>query len=102
MSELVITGASDDLIEIDGALTEEFVWYPSSIDERTYLVVSDGTLIEVHYDFFGIWRFKRLVAGSSECFHVQGDETKDRHDVIKLTGEHFYWIMLGRQIARAK
>jgi hypothetical protein len=61
-----IYGASDDLIEIEGAISEELDCY----DEKLKLVFSDGTVIETKYDHGGQWRLKVLEVGSKLLRHV--------------------------------
>lgn len=84
-----ITGASDDLIEIDGAINEEF----SSYDCKDgLLAVSDGTLIKVEYDDNGIWRLTPLYRGSSYVGHSMGDIEQDTNDVVSMDGV-IKWIV---------
>lgn len=94
--EIEITGASDDLIEIEGVISEEFNWYPKD-GERGYLAISDGTLMEVRYDNDGIWRFRRLIAGSAEFIHSSGSVQADTNDVVRLRGigDQIQWVLFG-------
>lgn len=75
---LIITGASDDLIEIEGEFQEEFNCYNCTNGTMTF---SDGTLLRVYYDEDGIWRFKPICKGDLlekiECGSVQED-TNDK------------------------
>lgn len=66
-----IYGASDDLIEIDGDVSEEFNAYSSDEDAEWRLALSDGTLLSVRYD--GCWRFNQLIAGSVSFTRVEAD-----------------------------
>jgi hypothetical protein len=50
-----IYGASDDLIEVDGAIREEF--NPSD-GEPSYLAFSNGVVLKVTYDDEGMWRIQ--------------------------------------------
>ncbi len=60
-SGTMVTGASDDLIEIAGELEEEF----NSIDcSDGVMAFSDGTLLDVEYDEDGIWRFRLRFKGT--------------------------------------
>lgn len=88
-----ITGASDDLIELEGMIREEF--NPRS-DVRNLLAFSDGTLLEVVYDDNGIWRVTRLTAGTCEFSLVPGDVVEDTNDVATLTGD-VRWCVLGER-----
>jgi hypothetical protein len=53
---IIIYGASDDLIEINGDQYEEYNLY----GHRFELELSDGRLIQMIYDKGGIWRFDNL------------------------------------------
>lgn len=57
MGKITVTGASDDLIEVDGVIREEF---GVCDDDRHYLAVSDGTVLSIVYDHDGIWRVNRV------------------------------------------
>lgn len=69
--ETIIYGASDDLLEVSGKYSEEF-GAPS--DEKFFVAVSDGTLLEVEYD--GEWKFRAKVKGTAlkEIVQAVGDE----------------------------
>jgi hypothetical protein len=104
MSETLIYGASDDLLEIEGQLSEEL--NPSS-DEKNLLALSDGTLLEIWYDEDGIWRIRTLVKGACEQRFEQGSVADDEPDKLTLIGD-LRWCMLGERgqfnpvMARAK
>lgn len=88
MNETKIYGASDDLIELEGQIREEFNHYGSGDDSKAaILAFSDGTLLEVEYDDDGIWRIKRLAEGSCEYEHKAGSVEKDTPDYAILRGE---------------
>jgi len=83
-----IYGSSDDLIELEGLITEEFNHSPgwSTQDQQdAILAFSDGTLLQMHYD--GLWRITRVVAGSCGYSHTPGSEADDTNDVVVLTGD---------------
>ena len=97
MSEFVttITGASDDLIEIDGQLSEELNFYTGGDDDEAgVLAFSDGTLLEVRYDMDGIWRFDRLASGTCEFTLKPGDVVDDVNDHVTLKG-NLTWCCFG-------
>jgi len=82
-----ITGASDDLIEIEGSITEEFNSYDCK-DGR--LALSDGTLLKVQYD--GIWRFSILSKGTEFVELVSGDYEADTNDEVHFK-DGIKWVM---------
>jgi hypothetical protein len=78
-SGTMITGASDDLIEIEGELCEEFNAYNCSDGTMAF---SDGTLLDVEYDNDGIWRFRVKYKGSLYDRKVEGSVSDDTNDEI--------------------
>lgn len=49
-----IYGASDDLIELDGAIYDEF----SAYDVTSQLAFDNGAILTIRYDDDGIWRIE--------------------------------------------
>lgn len=82
MTTVKIYGASDDLVEIDGTLEEEF----SCPRGRAFLSFSDGTILFIEYNNIGEWKISRMVSGSAEYSHTtpEGDDYTDK---VELTGE---------------
>ncbi len=101
MDEIVIYGASDDLIEVESTSfrDEEFNVYLNE-SESVILAVSDGTLLRVRYDEDGIWRFAPLVIGSANVTVEQGFDDDRHSDRVTLTGDDLRWVVLGSEIAR--
>lgn len=68
---LEISGSSDDNIEIEGDITEEFGVYGKS-----YLHFGDGTVLEMEYapddddDYY--WRIKRVKQGTATLTMAEG------------------------------
>lgn len=65
-----VYGASDDLIEIDGDLSEEFSYTPRTYSHHDpkpyYLGFSDGTLLKVTYD--GDWNIQPIYPSGLNVF----------------------------------
>ena len=93
-----IFGASDDLIEIEGDVTEEFNVYLEG-DEAIIIAFSDSTLLRATYDRDGIWRLHRLFKGASEFKKQEGDISEDTMDRVVLSGIQINWVVLGKQAA---
>lgn len=96
MATVTINGASDDLIEIGGDISDEFS--PSDTDE--FLVVaSDGTALRGSYD--GVWRFTTHTSGSAKMSKVEApkDDDDNYSDVVTLEGD-IAWIALATNIAK--
>lgn len=101
MSAVTVYGSSDDLIEIDGDIYEEF--NAESNDVPTLLAFSDGTVLRVHYGETGVWRITPVATGSATLQITQEPEDDDDNytDRATLTGE-ISWIVAGTEIAKAK
>lgn len=78
-SGTIVTGESDDLIEIRGELTEEFNSYDCSDGTMAF---SDGTLLRVDYDQDGIWRFKPIYKGELFEKVIDGSVPDDTNDEV--------------------
>lgn len=78
----VVYGASDDLIEIEGHLREEFGAYDS---DPQYLAFANGVVLKVTYDNEGIWRIQpRAGADRVEIVFARGDD--EPHDEDGVAG----------------
>ena len=90
---LKIYGASDDLIEIEGDINAEF---DANSDGPYYIAISDGTLLDIHYDNDGLWRIKLLIRGLSVLDRQEGSVDKDTNDIVTLVStKPFKWVVLG-------
>lgn len=75
----LITGASDDLIELRGDLYEEFYAFDC---ENGVVAFSDGTLLNAKYDEDGIWRFNLISKGNLFSKIEQGIVDEDTDDTV--------------------
>lgn len=101
MKSVTVYGASDDLIEIEGAISDEIS--PDDDEKPTRLAFSDGTVLSVVYDKDGCWRVNRVAEGSAkmEKVEAQGSDTDNYSDRVTLTGE-IRWMVAGNYMAKAK
>jgi hypothetical protein len=98
MKTIKIYGASDDLIEIDGDIREEFNHYNE--DDPFYLAFSDGTALSINYNNDGFWRINRLAIGSAEYSKHEGMyEDGDYSDIVTLKGD-IKWAVGGKNFAK--
>lgn len=101
--KVTIYGASDDLIEIEGDLREEF--NPDEYGKLGYLAFSDGTLLSIQYSDTTdwIWRINRLAEGLSTYSKTDGTDSDDDYtDKVTLEGDSLSWVVYGHQTQRAK
>jgi len=92
MSTIVVTGHSDDLIEIDGDIREEFTY--TGDEEDNLLGFSDGTILRI--TFGGPWRISIVHRGSADFSLVQAPEDDDENysDKATLSGD-ISWVVHG-------
>jgi hypothetical protein len=96
---VTIYGASDDLIEIEGDLREEF---NADSDELNYLSFGDGTVLGIEYGKGGFWRINRLVTGHAAFEKREGaDADSDYSDRVTLDGD-LQFCLYGTSLVRAK
>ena len=99
-----IYGASDDLIEIDGAIREEFNPPLDGDDESaSYLAFSNGVVLRVKYDSDGIWRIfkKRGDESLVSIKQCEGDGDGDDYSDI-ATVEGVDWVVFGDRFEVAR
>jgi hypothetical protein len=93
MKQITIRGYSDDLIEIEGDLTEEF---SASFDDVDIISVSDGHLLEIRYDDNGVWRITPIFHGKAAYAKTEGVmDSHDYSDIVTLTlpdDQIFQWV----------
>ncbi len=94
---ITITGASDDLIEIDGDLFEEFPY--RNEDNGDLLAFSDGTVLRIAYTHGGVWRITPVVLGSGFGGVTLAPEGDDRNYSHRATVDAA-WVVHGTGIAR--
>lgn len=103
MTNLILYGASDDLIELDGDLSEEF--NPDAGNE-TYIGFSDGSLVAARYDAKGNWRFTIVEESSGTSITVhpigtvkerRGVEIPDYSEMVNIDAmDTITWALCGK------
>lgn len=98
---ITIYGASDDLIEVEGDVDEEFSALGDDEGTGGLIVTNLGDVVQVAYDRHGIWRITPL-AGSAVINHCLGDgEGSDYSDRCVIEGD-VEWVVFGSLMARRK
>lgn len=93
---ITIRGASDDLIEIEGDIQEEFAY--GADNEPEYLGFSDGTLLQIQYGAGGqgFWRIVPIRYGTAKYSKIEStDEDENYSDRVTLDGE-VKWVLHGK------
>lgn len=94
--KLKISGHSDDIVCVEGDLTEEFYVVD---DETLHVAVSEGTLLRVTYD--GMWNIRVLSNGLGTTIDHEPatDEDDNYSDIVTLTSERTVgWVVGGKGI----
>lgn len=87
---LKVTGHSDDIVYVEGDVTEEFYLMDPS---EGYLAFSDGTLLHTLYDEHGIWRFNVMAKGTLFREKLEGTVLNDDSDEVKFN-DGITWCVL--------
>lgn len=100
-----IYGASDDLIEVDGEVSEEANIIGAS---NVSVKASDGTQAKISYDDNGEWKIRVEVEGSKYLglVHSVGDDAEHifpdaigctSYSDVLILDEGIDWVKIGRQ-----
>ncbi len=99
VATVTVYGSSDDLIEIDGDISEEFS-VPAYNNPTALLAFSDGTVLRITYTPDGLWRITPVTVAGEYVLHQATDEATAYSDRATLSGD-ITWVVLGTEIARA-
>jgi hypothetical protein len=94
---ITVYGASDDLIEVDGDISEEFSYHDYDGD-GDLLAFSDGTVLRVRFGDSGVWRITPVVRGTADLEIVQapeGDEDDEDARTDRATLSGATWVVQG-------
>jgi hypothetical protein len=96
---LEITGHSDDLIEVDGDINEEFSY--GNDEDGDLLGFSDGTLLRIKFDADGTgnWRITPVARGAA-TLTIEQAEGEDGTDKATLDGDVRWVLHGGRYLMR--
>lgn len=98
---LTIFGSSDDLIEIEGTINEEFS-LPSS--EEAFIAISNGTVVRIQYTDHGVWRIALVSKPGDVAISITPAPENDGDnysDVCVISGGNIAWVVLGSAVLRA-
>ena len=95
---VIITGHSDDLIEIDGDIREEFT-YRDQDGDGDLIACSDGTVLRVQLDSQGDWAISVAARGAAAVEVTTAADRETYSDEAVLTGD-VRWVVHGTGIAR--
>jgi hypothetical protein len=97
-ASVTVYGASDDLIEVAGDISEEFPWQKRGYGQPPgdLLAFSDGTILRIEFTDAGVWRITPVVSGTAMLFIELAPEGDDSNytDKATLTGD-ISWVVQG-------
>lgn len=99
-----VYGASDDLIEIEGDIRGEHADYGLS-KKSTYVILSDGTILSVHYgkEIGAIWQILVIRKGKLlDKIETCIDEDADRYSDTAYFFDGIEWAYVAENIIEIK
>ena len=92
-----IYGHSDDCIEIEGDICEEF---DGDEEEGVFIAFSNGTVLKIRYGGDGEWRINQVVRGSTPCM-ITPPTGSEYTDVAVIEGT-LSWFVAGTKFERTR
>ena len=97
---VTLYGHSDDLIEVEGDVNEEF--NPNPFDAKESVLFSNGVLAHIQYENDGFWRINVIASAGREYTLVPGTDVDDDYsDRLTVDGD-IEWVFCCGQTARAR
>lgn len=96
---VTVYGASDDLIEVEGALREEFSALDTDNDQGSILAFSNGVVLRVTYSKDGVWRIAPLAGGSRVTIDFAPTDDDDNYSDRARITEDVSWVVHGKEWA---
>lgn len=102
MAEITVNGASDDLIEIGGAIREEFTLKED--EEGDLLAFSNGVVLRIRYTNDGVWRIEPLASRPGDELDIVpavGEDDDNYSDEATFLVDGKVWVVHGTEMARS-
>lgn len=94
---ITIHGASDDLIEVDGAISAEFA-VTNTGDGGVLLAVSNGVVLRIRYRT--CWRIEHVTGAAVEIVQCPEDDEDNYSDVATIT-DPVSWVICRDEFVKA-
>lgn len=88
-----IYGASDDLIEVEGDVREEFPYIND--EDGDLFAFSNGVVLRVRYTSDGLWRIDKLASGDKVAIDSAGDPESDNYSDRATIDDDVFWVVQG-------
>lgn len=96
---ITVSGASDDLIEVEGAIREEFSAYGE--DDGNLLAFSNGVVLRIVYSDAGVWRITPVCGASRVTVTLAPEDDEDNYSDRAVIEDEATWVVFGKEIAKA-
>jgi hypothetical protein len=94
---ITIHGASDDLIEVDGAINAEFP-VTNTGDDGVLLAISNGVVLRIHYRT--CWRIEHVTGNGVEFQRCPEDDDDNYSDIATIT-DPVTWVLCRDEFVKA-
>jgi len=99
MKTVTVYGASDDLIEVEGDIREEFSLSSQGEEEGDLVLFSTGTILRIKYTDNGIWRITPVVVNIDATVDIDQAPEEEGDDGVysdraTVTGD-ITWVAHG-------
>lgn len=99
---LTVYGASDDLIEIEGDIDEEFSYKDDDASQGDLIATSNGVVLRVEYGQAGVWRIRPVVGAEKvEIILAPEDDESNYSDRAVISGD-VRWVVQGVALAKVR
>ena len=98
---ITVYGASDDLIEVEGDISEEFPYKgdDEQEDRGDLLAFSDGTILRITFTASGVWRIAPVVLGTAHLNIEQAPENDEDNYTDRAVLIGVEWVVQGTNYA---
>lgn len=93
---VTIYGASDDLIEIEGDIRDEFT---PPYGEDVFLAFSDGTVLRIGYSDSGVWRIAPVISAGGLNITQAPEDDEDNYSDYAYIDSPILWVVMGTQMS---
>jgi hypothetical protein len=93
---LKVYGSSDDLIEIEGDIYDEYCVNFDSDNDEVILALSNGIALAIKYNDCGLWKISQIAGNPSDVkfTHIATDPDSDAYSDVAEISKDVEWIGL--------
>lgn len=99
---LMVYGASDDLIEVEGCIREEFTATEQAEEEGDLLAFSTGVVLRVRYAENGVWRITPVAEADGVTITQAPEDDEANYSDRAFLRQPVAWVVHGTGYAAAQ